>query len=256
MASYKAALSAFTAAREAATQERKKKLNAKRSRAVSAYTLFYNEQFDATKAELGTPKELGNVARSIASKWKALSDDQKTVRPWECAQRNAPRGPRASAGSVPRGPGTSAGSAPRDREPVGECAQGPGNEPQPQPHPTLFSALPRPTPIPPLPNPPTRLRPHSHSYPPPPPCSPRSRLWCTPGRRRTAHGRRRQQRRSAPAWASEGCAPTFSQTAQQEEKPLDQCSAPPPPPCARFFTGTFYMKHGFRTGSFGLQVGA
>ena len=164
MASYKAALSAFTAAREAATQERKKKLNAKRSRAVSAYTLFYNEQFDATKAELGTPKELGNVARSIASKWKALSDDQKTVRPWECAQRNAPRGPRASAGSVPRGPGTSAGSAPRDREPVGECAQGPGNEPQPQPHPTLFSALPRPTPIPqpacvPTPTPTPRLHP-------------------------------------------------------------------------------------------------
>ena len=107
MASYKAALSAFTAAREAATQERKKKLNAKRSRAVSAYTLFYNEQFDATKAELGTPRSSATLRAASHPNGRPCRTTKR-----RCAHGSAPRGMRPGDREPVRG------VCPGDREPV------------------------------------------------------------------------------------------------------------------------------------------
>jgi hypothetical protein len=80
MAGYKAALAKFTAEREAAAEARKVKNTARQARAVSPYTVFYNEQFPVTKQALGAPKELGNVAAAIAAKWKSLSESDKQVR--------------------------------------------------------------------------------------------------------------------------------------------------------------------------------
>ena len=48
-------------------------------RAVSAYSVFYKEQFKGTKEAFSADADLGKVAAAIAGKWKALSEADKKV---------------------------------------------------------------------------------------------------------------------------------------------------------------------------------